>query len=91
MEPLPRGREGRGWLHLWQHVLGLIPPSLAEIARNIHFGRQEDAHEFLRYTIDAMQKACLNGCTKYVGPLRARRCSLLSPCWSPAPVRGAWG
>ncbi|NWR59132.1 UBP36 hydrolase, partial [Bucorvus abyssinicus] len=37
--------------------------SLREIARNIHFGRQEDAHEFLRYTIDAMQKACLNGYT----------------------------
>ncbi|NXN97374.1 UBP36 hydrolase, partial [Rhinopomastus cyanomelas] len=37
---------------------------LKKIARNIHFGRQEDAHEFLRYTIDAMQKACLNGCTK---------------------------
>ncbi|KFU85924.1 Ubiquitin carboxyl-terminal hydrolase 36, partial [Chaetura pelagica] len=37
---------------------------LKKIARHIHFGRQEDAHEFLRYTIDAMQKACLNGCTK---------------------------
>ncbi|NXW62737.1 UBP36 hydrolase, partial [Eurystomus gularis] len=37
---------------------------LKKIAQNIHFGRQEDAHEFLRYTIDAMQKACLNGCTR---------------------------
>ncbi|NXS66687.1 UBP42 hydrolase, partial [Pandion haliaetus] len=37
---------------------------LKKIAQNIRFGRQEDAHEFLRYTIDAMQKACLNGCTK---------------------------
>ncbi|XP_074900225.1 ubiquitin carboxyl-terminal hydrolase 36 isoform X4 [Buteo buteo] len=37
---------------------------LKKIAPNIRFGRQEDAHEFLRYTIDAMQKACLNGCTK---------------------------
>ncbi|KAK4811211.1 hypothetical protein QYF61_021282 [Mycteria americana] len=28
-----------------------------------HFepGRQEDAHEFLRYTVDAMQRACLSG------------------------------
>uniref|UniRef100_A0A8C0B8H7 USP domain-containing protein n=1 Tax=Buteo japonicus TaxID=224669 RepID=A0A8C0B8H7_9AVES len=34
---------------------------LKKIAPNIRFGRQEDAHEFLRYTIDAMQKACLNG------------------------------
>uniref|UniRef100_A0A663F255 USP domain-containing protein n=1 Tax=Aquila chrysaetos chrysaetos TaxID=223781 RepID=A0A663F255_AQUCH len=24
-------------------------------------GRQEDAHEFLRYTVDAMQRACLSG------------------------------
>ncbi|KFP53164.1 Ubiquitin carboxyl-terminal hydrolase 36, partial [Cathartes aura] len=37
---------------------------LKKIAQHIRFGRQEDAHEFLRYTIDAMQKACLNGCTK---------------------------
>ncbi|XP_071620437.1 ubiquitin carboxyl-terminal hydrolase 36 isoform X2 [Heliangelus exortis] len=37
---------------------------LKKIARHIHFGRQEDAHEFLRYTIDAMQRACLNGCAK---------------------------
>ncbi|KAM6067590.1 ubiquitin carboxyl-terminal hydrolase 36-like [Chlamydotis macqueenii] len=37
---------------------------LKRIAWHIHFGRQEDAREFLRYTIDAMQKACRNGCTK---------------------------
>ncbi|XP_037259045.1 ubiquitin carboxyl-terminal hydrolase 36 isoform X2 [Falco rusticolus] len=37
--------------------------NLKNFTQNI-FGRQEDAHEFLRYTIDAMQKACLNGCTK---------------------------
>ncbi|XP_010121232.1 PREDICTED: ubiquitin carboxyl-terminal hydrolase 36-like, partial [Chlamydotis macqueenii] len=36
---------------------------LKRIAWHIHFGRQEDAREFLRYTIDAMQKACRNGCT----------------------------
>lgn len=35
-----------------------------EIARHFRFGSQEDAHEFLRYTIDAMQKACLNGYPK---------------------------
>lgn len=34
------------------------------IAKHMHWGRQEDAHEFLRYVIDAMQKACLNGYTK---------------------------
>lgn len=39
-----------------------------EIARHFRFGNQEDAHEFLRYTIDAMQKACLNGYAKYVLP-----------------------
>ncbi|XP_064323232.1 ubiquitin carboxyl-terminal hydrolase 36 isoform X1 [Phalacrocorax carbo] len=37
---------------------------LKKIAQHLRFGNQEDAHEFLRYTIDAMQKACLNGCTK---------------------------
>uniref|UniRef100_A0A8C6BUK7 USP domain-containing protein n=2 Tax=Odontoceti TaxID=9722 RepID=A0A8C6BUK7_MONMO len=37
---------------------------LRKIARHFRFGNQEDAHEFLRYTIDAMQKACLSGCAK---------------------------
>ncbi|XP_064423516.1 ubiquitin carboxyl-terminal hydrolase 36 [Latimeria chalumnae] len=37
---------------------------LKKIARHFRFGNQEDAHEFLRYTVDAMQKACLNGYTK---------------------------
>uniref|UniRef100_A0A673VL41 Ubiquitin specific peptidase 36 n=1 Tax=Suricata suricatta TaxID=37032 RepID=A0A673VL41_SURSU len=41
---------------------------LKKIARHFRFGNQEDAHEFLRYTIDAMQRACLNGCAKYVPP-----------------------
>ncbi|XP_030361803.1 ubiquitin carboxyl-terminal hydrolase 36-like isoform X2 [Strigops habroptila] len=37
---------------------------LKKIARHMRFGQQEDAHEFLRYTIDAMQKSCLSGCTR---------------------------
>ncbi|XP_053310141.1 ubiquitin carboxyl-terminal hydrolase 36 [Spea bombifrons] len=37
---------------------------LKKIARHFRFGSQEDAHEFLRYTIDAMQRACLNGYAK---------------------------
>ncbi|XP_036125450.1 ubiquitin carboxyl-terminal hydrolase 36 [Molossus molossus] len=37
---------------------------LRKIARHFRFGNQEDAHEFLRYTIDAMQRACLSGCAK---------------------------
>ncbi|KFQ46664.1 Ubiquitin carboxyl-terminal hydrolase 36, partial [Nestor notabilis] len=37
---------------------------LKNIARHMRFGQQEDAHEFLRYTIDAMQKSCLSGCTR---------------------------
>ncbi|XP_069848964.1 ubiquitin carboxyl-terminal hydrolase 36 isoform X1 [Dipodomys merriami] len=37
---------------------------LKKIAWHFRFGNQEDAHEFLRYTIDAMQKACLNGYAK---------------------------
>ncbi|XP_065708585.1 ubiquitin carboxyl-terminal hydrolase 36 isoform X3 [Patagioenas fasciata] len=38
--------------------------NLKRIAPRICFGRQEDAHEFLRFTIDAMQKACLRDHTK---------------------------
>lgn len=32
---------------------------LKRIAKHFRCGNQEDAHEFLRYTVDAMQKACL--------------------------------
>uniref|UniRef100_A0AAQ5ZDA6 Ubiquitin carboxyl-terminal hydrolase n=1 Tax=Amphiprion ocellaris TaxID=80972 RepID=A0AAQ5ZDA6_AMPOC len=32
-----------------------------EIAEHFRYGSQEDAHEFLRYTVDAMQKSCLPG------------------------------
>lgn len=35
------------------------------IAKHFRYGSQEDAHEFLRYTVDAMQKSCLPG-AKYV-------------------------
>ncbi|CAL8283702.1 unnamed protein product [Merluccius merluccius] len=38
---------------------------LKRIAKHFRYGSQEDAHEFLRYTVDAMQKSCLPG-TKYV-------------------------
>ncbi|NXP52618.1 UBP36 hydrolase, partial [Heliornis fulica] len=41
-----------------------ITRDLNKIASHIRFGSQEDAHEFLRYTIDAMQNACLYGCTR---------------------------
>ncbi|KAM4672937.1 ubiquitin carboxyl-terminal hydrolase 36 [Amazona ochrocephala] len=37
---------------------------LKKIAGHMRFGQQEDAHEFLRYAIDAMQKSCLSGCTR---------------------------
>lgn len=29
-------------------------------------GRQEDAHEFLRYSVDALQRSCLAGHPPYV-------------------------
>ncbi|KAI5627255.1 ubiquitin carboxyl-terminal hydrolase 42 isoform X1 [Silurus asotus] len=32
---------------------------LKRIAKHFRYGNQEDAHEFLRYTVDAMQKSCL--------------------------------
>ncbi|EDO32736.1 predicted protein, partial [Nematostella vectensis] len=34
---------------------------LRSIAKHLRFGHQEDAHEFLRYVIDGMQKSCLAG------------------------------
>ncbi|XP_028913255.1 ubiquitin carboxyl-terminal hydrolase 42 isoform X2 [Ornithorhynchus anatinus] len=48
------------------HVIKPVPiiNDLRRIAKHFRFGSQEDAHEFLRYTVDAMQKACLNGSTK---------------------------
>ncbi|XP_078723477.1 ubiquitin carboxyl-terminal hydrolase 36-like, partial [Lampetra fluviatilis] len=33
----------------------------AGIAKHLRIGRQEDAHEFLRYVVDAMQASCLYG------------------------------
>ncbi|XP_066856735.1 ubiquitin carboxyl-terminal hydrolase 42-like [Anser cygnoides] len=38
--------------------------NLSRIGQHFRFGSQEDAHEFLRYTVDAMQEVCLNGSTK---------------------------
>ena len=38
-----------------------IVKNLRAIARHFHQGRQEDAHEFLRYFIDGLQKSCLQG------------------------------
>ncbi|XP_068717808.1 ubiquitin carboxyl-terminal hydrolase 36-like [Montipora capricornis] len=36
-----------------------IIQKLKFIAKHLRFGHQEDAHEFLRYVIDGMQKSCL--------------------------------
>uniref|UniRef100_A0A2K6C543 USP domain-containing protein n=1 Tax=Macaca nemestrina TaxID=9545 RepID=A0A2K6C543_MACNE len=44
-------------LHHPGHV---IQPSQA-LAAGFHRGKQEDAHEFLMFTVDAMKKACLPG------------------------------
>ncbi|XP_043945603.1 ubiquitin carboxyl-terminal hydrolase 42 [Protopterus annectens] len=41
-----------------------IIKQLESIADHFRFGNQEDAHEFLRYIIDAMQRSCLNGSNK---------------------------
>ncbi|GFO38740.1 ubiquitin carboxyl-terminal hydrolase 36 [Plakobranchus ocellatus] len=34
------------------------------IAKHMKWGRQEDAHEFLRFVVDHLQQACLNGHAK---------------------------
>ncbi|KAK2497713.1 hypothetical protein MC885_018923, partial [Smutsia gigantea] len=66
---------------------------LKEIAQHFHFGNQEDAHEFLQYIIDAMQRACLNGSAKY--GLRFTHLSygtsdtLLRWGWQTVPGRGS--
>ncbi|EJD01524.1 cysteine proteinase [Fomitiporia mediterranea MF3/22] len=38
-----------------------ITRNLNSIAKHLRKGRQEDAHEFLRYAIDSLQKSCLAG------------------------------
>ena len=40
--------------------------TVADFAKHMHIGRQEDAHEFLRLLIEAMQKSCINGFDKWV-------------------------
>ncbi len=35
--------------------------SCVAIAKHFRLGRQEDAHEFLRYFIDGLQRSCLHG------------------------------
>ncbi|KAF8622116.1 hypothetical protein AX15_007251 [Amanita polypyramis BW_CC] len=46
-------------------VQAFTPRSITEwlqtIAKHMKRGRQEDSHEFLRYAVDALQKACLAG------------------------------
>uniref|UniRef100_A0A8B9N664 USP domain-containing protein n=1 Tax=Accipiter nisus TaxID=211598 RepID=A0A8B9N664_9AVES len=41
----------------------IYPSAVISVLAREHFrlGMQEDAHEFLRYTVDAMQRACLSG------------------------------
>ncbi|CAM9728056.1 unnamed protein product [Lampetra planeri] len=39
----------------------VITNNITRIAKHLRIGRQEDAHEFLRYVVDAMQASCLYG------------------------------
>jgi len=43
-----------------------VTGNLKRIAKGLRIGRQEDSHEFLRYTIDAFQRAALFGQDPYV-------------------------
>lgn len=63
--------------HLYLNVISFINiylyknrcfSSQTGIAKHFRYGSQEDAHEFLRYTVDAMQKSCLPG-TKWVSSI----------------------
>ncbi|PCH40869.1 cysteine proteinase, partial [Wolfiporia cocos MD-104 SS10] len=45
-----------------------IVTKLQVIAKSMRRGRQEDAHEFLRYAIDALQKSCLAGHPAKIDP-----------------------
>ncbi|KAJ2922096.1 hypothetical protein H1R20_g15009, partial [Candolleomyces eurysporus] len=45
-----------------------ITNRLQTIAKHLRKGRQEDTHEFLRYAIDALQKACLVGHPPKIDP-----------------------
>ncbi|KAF9443321.1 cysteine proteinase [Macrolepiota fuliginosa MF-IS2] len=45
-----------------------VSSRLQTIAKHMRRGRQEDAHEFLRYAIDAMQKAYLHGVPSKLEP-----------------------
>ncbi len=57
-------------LHITQIIISLEYWNLnsilffSVIAKHMQWGRQEDAHEFLRYVIDAMQKSVLHGYSK---------------------------
>ncbi|KAM8960493.1 ubiquitin carboxyl-terminal hydrolase 42 [Pelodytes ibericus] len=39
--------------------------NLRRIAKHFRYGNQEDAHEFLTYTMEELQKSCLNGCYRF--------------------------
>ena len=43
----------------------------------MHIGRQEDAHEFLRLLIEAMQKTCVNGFDKWVDLVMKMRSTIV--------------
>uniref|UniRef100_A0A8C6Z9A2 USP domain-containing protein n=1 Tax=Nothoprocta perdicaria TaxID=30464 RepID=A0A8C6Z9A2_NOTPE len=49
----------------------LYPLHSLGIGEHFCYGRQEDAHEFLRCTVAAMQTACLSGSSQGGGSLRA--------------------
>lgn len=54
-----------------------IVSRLRSIGKQFRMGRQEDAHEFLRLVIDALQKACLGGREERDVPAEQRTSTLI--------------
>lgn len=63
---------------------------LPNIGGNLGYGRQEDAHEFMRFAIDTMQSVCLDefGGEKAVEPASQETTINSTHIWGSPPISG---